>query len=1106
MVALRDALLPWIQEFVTKPACSSSREVLEQHPELLCDAAVELARALQEHATEPGAGARIGERRALLERCLQVGVAHAYDECALQRYSAGLSHLRGFERTSNRTALDEAVALMGEAASLVSPEPVVRSSVLTSLGYALLSRFQLGRAAPDLAQAIETLDEAVRLCPPDATRRDLCLANLALALLERHAEQHDPQDREQGIGLLAEAVRAAPSGSPHAAARFAALGHAFLGRYRDRDRGERDDLETAIRACDRAAALFQGRLPFVHRPPLTDWVPLARDLAGALLLRYELLGELGDVERGIDVAEKALDAATRLPAGPVPDGCPTGELKAIIEGLRPDPPLMSTLGALLTVRYDRLGGDPIVLTRSIGQVLLALPALGDDDATCRSLIVLGLAHRLRFHTSARDEADLDRSIEFLEEAVRSSKARAHVSPALAARCAGELWHSLRDRSLATGRTEDLERAVERLEQGLRLIPPGTEDGARVAADLARALQLRHERSGADEDAASAAAAYLRAADAGLGCSHIIALSVAGDWFRWAFGRGDWAAAAQAYEYVSTAERDLVDRQLLREEKASWLRETQGLASRAGYALARLGRIRDAAFTIEEGLGRLWTASHELSAPALEQLATVPPELVGRYLDAVRLVQQQSTDVMFENQLSPMGKAGGYDPIHGWAANARSRLKAAITDIRRQPGCSDFLRPRSTEQLAANLQAATAQAPAAYLVATEHGGMALLVRNGDAPMPPVRLPELSSGRVREKLGTADGTAARGYLGAYAAWRERPGGKAQQERWFAALDALAGWLWDAAMRPLLNALGGVPELTLVPIGALWLLPFHAAWCKDDASPLSRSYALDRTRIRYAPSLRVHAASLARARVQGSRSALVVEEPQPVGLARLPDAGLEAEVARFALAPDSRIVRRKRATRDEVVKGLRECAVAHFACHGSSDPASPLDGHLVMARDEPLTLRELLLERLAPRRLAILSACDTALPGSDLPDEAMSLAAGMLMAGFAGVIASSWSLGDESATLLMARFYVAWRHEQCHPAEALRRAQQWLRNETNHEKAEYFRAFVPGFADDDARVGLLPATVAQTLYARMSTRPPDERGHAAPVFWGAFTYLGA
>lgn len=119
------------------------------------------------------------------------------------------------------------------------------------------------------------------------------------------------------------------------------------------------------------------------------------------------------------------------------------------------------------------------------------------------------------------------------------------------------------------------------------------------------------------------------------------------------------------------------------------------------------------------------------------------------------------------------------------------------------------------------------------------------------------------------------------------------------------------------------------------------------------------------------------------------------------------------------------------------LPKHTVLHFACHASVNFQQPLNSGLAMANYESLTLRDFLDLHLPGTRLAVLSACETGLPGAELPDEVLSLPAGLLQAGLAGVAASLWSVADISTMMLMVRFYELWRKDCREPMEALREA---------------------------------------------------------------------
>src|SRR6266702_3879805 len=144
---------------------------------------------------------------------------------------------------------------------------------------------------------------------------------------------------------------------------------------------------------------------------------------------------------------------------------------------------------------------------------------------------------------------------------------------------------------------------------------------------------------------------------------------------------------------------------------------------------------------------------------------------------------------------------------------------------------------------------------------------------------------------------------------------------------------------------------------------------------------------------------------------------------------------------------------ATRNWLIEALHTGLVVNASCHGIFDTRNFLRSRLILAREEELTLADLLSDQVDLRglRLLILSACQTAiLDLQGARDEVRSLAAGMLQAGAAAILASLWSVDDRATYLLMVRFALEW-FPQMHnepPATALARAQRWLRTVTNRE----------------------------------------------------------
>jgi CHAT domain-containing protein len=269
----------------------------------------------------------------------------------------------------------------------------------------------------------------------------------------------------------------------------------------------------------------------------------------------------------------------------------------------------------------------------------------------------------------------------------------------------------------------------------------------------------------------------------------------------------------------------------------------------------------------------------------------------------------------------------------------------------------------------------------------------------------------------------------------------------------------------------------------------LPLHAAWKVDEQDPAKRCYAIDKLTFRYAPNARSFLAAHRSAKQLTLGKVLAVESPYPSRLPQLPGATAEIESVLKCCEGRVTLLRREEATRAAVIKMLPEFSVLHFACHGRVVPFRPLESGLFLAHDETLSLRDLLSLRLTNVRLAILSACDTAVTDVGLLDESIGLPGGLMIAGADGVIGSLWQLSDVHAMLLMARFYDEWTSKGLEPGEALATAQRWMRAATKNEKHEYFKA---NFARPEAED-------MQKLIMSLDSNSQH------PYFWSSFCYTG-
>ncbi|MFI5387140.1 MAG: CHAT domain-containing protein, partial [Fimbriimonadales bacterium] len=123
-------------------------------------------------------------------------------------------------------------------------------------------------------------------------------------------------------------------------------------------------------------------------------------------------------------------------------------------------------------------------------------------------------------------------------------------------------------------------------------------------------------------------------------------------------------------------------------------------------------------------------------------------------------------------------------------------------------------------------------------------------------------------------------------------------------------------------------------------------------------------------------------------------------------------------------------------------RESNVLHIASHFVVSGKS-LDSELLLGKGGTITLREILgaeQNRFGHLELICLSACNTATPGEGAGGGEVDSFLGLALdQGAKAVIASLWSISDDSTPVLMRRFYEEWRaHPDLGKAHALKAAQ--------------------------------------------------------------------
>lgn len=963
-----------------------------------------------------------------------------------------------YDRAGAAADLESAIALLREALQDDSDGPLYRTTMLTGLGNLLHARFARARAAADLDSAIVLHREAVHVMPADHPDRADVLSSLGNALRAKFEHGGAIGDLEAAIEAGWQSVEAATAGGrePLAVA-LCNLGNALRLRYERT--GAIGDLEAAVKAGREAL----DALPVGHRgrpmalsnlgvslqdrfarvglpadadsaievgsqaveaatPGHPDRAMFLSNLGGALRVRFERIGALGDLNAAIDRLREAVEA--------VPADHP--------ERVR----YFSNLGNMLRARFER--------TRDIGDLDGAIEmgrravdaAPASHHHRAMFLSNLGGALQVRFARTGV-VADLDAAIVRHREAVEAVPAdHPH-----RARYLSNLGPALRARFGRTGLRSDLDAAIDVGRQAVRTAPADHPERAPYLNNLGDALLTRFQQDGDAADREAAVAAWSAVSttasatvsvrvDAGLSAARLLAQS------------GDAERAADTADAAVRLMPRLAPRRLERQDQQHVIGNTAGMtATAAALVLAAPGGTADG--RAERALGLLEVGRAVLLGQALEirsdltDLRGRHPELAQRFTELRdRMDQPADTQVAVEDD----GDGAPHQLHQELAVQNRHRLAeeftAVLAEIRTLEGFASFALPPTIDEL----RAEASHGPIVVFNVSSHRSDALLLTAESITSLP--LPELEYTTVVDRVNAfrqAQHTALAG------ADRE------EREQAQSVLVDVLEWLWNAAAGPVLDALGHkgsppateraddvMPRVWWVPGGLLGLLPLHAAGHHTDApDDPHRRTVMDRVVSSYTPTVRALRYARERSRREGNDPttagrALVVAMPTTPGL---PGQGrlrfVDAEVAMLeARFPDPVVLRETEhgggqadpapattPTKARVLARLPHCAIAHFACHGSSDPADPSQSRLLLHdhEEDPLTVKSLAPVALDHVRLAYLSACRTAAVDTvDLLDEAIHLTSAFQLAGFPHVIGTLWEIDDQTAVRIARAFY--------------------------------------------------------------------------------------
>jgi tetratricopeptide (TPR) repeat protein len=937
---------------------------------------------------------RTGDNAALNEAAHHFGVALAatpdgHPDRAVCLSGISLALRTRFERAGSLTDINDAVDI-GRAAVAAEADDAARVEYLANLAGSLMLRSERTGSTTDL-------DEALRICRAALTAagsvdhdRGAILSALAGGLRMRFERTANLEDLDEAVTSGREAIETTPAGHDDRAVYLTNLSAALQARFVRT--GSLTDLDDGVNA---------GRDAVAGRPPgHPDRAVVLSNLNVVLMARFERSGNRIDLD---DAVAAGRDAVTAAPPGPD---------RALY---------LSHLCADLCARFERTGSqadlDDAV---AAGRDAVSVAPAGHPNLV---IYLSGLS------TALRARFKLTNNVADIDEAVTSGRDAIAAAPPgylYRARCLSNLASVLRIRFQYASRPADLDEAVAYLRDVVTTSPSDHPDVALYLVNLCGALRGRFEDSGSQIDLDEAIAAGRAAVAVELAPPRIRA-SAGREWGLAAAAGCRWLDAAEGFAAAVDLIGRVAPRSLVRSDQEHLLEDLSGVASAAASCCVHAGMADRAVELFEQGhavlLGQALDARTDLTA-----LAEQHPELARQFI-ALREDLDSSGHGALAAEVPAVAKKGAAQELRSWLAHRREAAEAfdrVIDKIRSEPGFSRFLLSSPVTDLCT----AAADGPIVIVNVSQFGSHALILTS-DGVEQPLPLGDLTPENVYRRVA--------GFLDALDVVSAQLVTSKGQTRAEQRLSDTLGWLWDAVAAPVTERLGitgppghgkSWPRLWWCVHGLLSFLPLHAAGHHDTRSAATPNTLIDRLVCSYTPTIRALAHARRTTANPGERPTsaehqiLAVVMPHTPGAEDLPGAQAEAEWLQEKFGGQVSVLTGSRATRDTVCQALGRSSWVHFACHGFSDTADPSASRLLLTDhgSRPLTVVEIARLRLRNARLAFLSACSTARPGTRFSGEAIHLASAFQLAGYPHVIATLWPIADQPAAEITADIYTS------------------------------------------------------------------------------------
>jgi tetratricopeptide (TPR) repeat protein len=253
----------------------------------------------------------------------------------------------------------------------------------------------------------------------------------------------------------------------------------------------------------------------------------------------------------------------------------------------------------------------------------------------------------------------------------------------------------------------------------------------------------------------------------------------------------------------------------------------------------------------------------------------------------------------------------------------------------------------------------------------------------------------------------------------------------------------WLWRECVRPVLDELNchaqpstdDLPRIWWIGTGLASTFPFHAAG--DFRAGIAES-TFSRAISSYTPTFKAlhdsRRRSVTTTSILSRRDplrALIVTMPSTPGADSLEGTEEEKAEVTDALGPSVVVESLEHPNAASTLAQLQTCDIAHFACHGISDPTDPFKSGLVLQKADTetgelqqdiLSVQAVFRTRPMQAEIAYLSTCSTSQNKTTrFSDEVLQVVGGFQVAGFQHVVGCLWP-SDETVSIEVAKSFYA------------------------------------------------------------------------------------